>query len=125
MIKMMFALKRLPHLSLEEFQQYWKEKHGPLAKKNLPKLRAKRYIQNHTLDTPFNEILRVTRDAMESYDGIVEVCWDSIEELEEASLTPEGAQAAEELLNDEKKFIDLSRSSLWFAEEHLFFDDET
>ncbi len=122
MIKMICALKKLPHLSLEEFQQYWKEKHGPLARKNLPKLNAKKYVQNHTLDTPFNEILRETRDAMEQYDGVVEIWWDSIEELEAASLTPEGIEASEELLNDEKQFIDLSRSSFWFCEEHVFID---
>jgi len=121
-IKMICALKKLPHLSLEEFQQYWKEKHGPLAQKNLPKLHAKKYVQNHTLDTPFNEILRETRDAMEQYDGVVEIWWDSIEELEAASLTPEGIEASEELLNDEKQFIDLTRSSFWFCEEHVFID---
>jgi len=121
-IKMIFALKKLPHLSLEEFQQYWKEKHGPLAQKNLPKLRVKKYVQNHTLDTPFNEVLRATRNAMEQYDGVVEIWWDSIEELESASLTPEGIEASEELLNDEKQFIDLSHSSLWFCEEHIFID---
>jgi uncharacterized protein (TIGR02118 family) len=119
---MIFALKKLPHLSLEEFQKYWKEKHGLLAQKNLPKLRAKKYVQNHTIDTPYNEVLQGTRNAMEPYDGIVEIWWDSIEDLETASLTPEGMEASEELLNDEKQFIDLSRSSLWFCEEHVLLD---
>jgi len=123
MIKMIFALKRLSHMSLEEFQTYWREKHALLAKKNLPKLRAKRYVQNHTLDSPFNELLRLTRDAAEPFDGVVEIWWDSIEDLEAASETPEGAAAAEELLNDEKQFIDLSRSALWFSEEHIFIEN--
>jgi len=120
MTKMVFVIRRLPHMSLEEFQSYWREKHGPLAQKNLPKMRCKRYIQTHTLDTPFNEILKESRGGMEPYDGVVELWWDSIEELESAYATPEGAQAAEELLNDEKQFIDLTRSSMWFAEEHSF-----
>ena len=121
MIKMIFALRRLPHLSREEFQKYWREKHGPLAQKNLPILRCKRYIQNHTLQTDFDELLQMTRGfTTEPFDGIVELWWDSIQDIEEAYGTPEGAEAQNELLEDERKFIDLERSPMWFAEEHVF-----
>ncbi|MCX5852561.1 MAG: EthD domain-containing protein [Deltaproteobacteria bacterium] len=118
MIKMIFALRRLPHLSREEFQKYWREKHGPLAQKNLPILRCKRYIQNHTLQTDFDELLQMTRGfTVEPFDGIVELWWDSIQDIEEAYGSPEGAEAQNELLEDERKFIDLERSPMWFTEE--------
>jgi uncharacterized protein (TIGR02118 family) len=121
MVKMIFALRRLPHLSREEFQKYWLEKHGPLAQKNLPILRCKRYIQNHTLQTDFDELLQMTRGfTTEPFDGIVELWWDSIQDIEEAYGTPEGAEAQNELLEDERKFIDLERSPMWFTEEHVF-----
>lgn len=120
MVKMIFVIRRLSHLSTEAFHRYWREKHGPLARKHLPALRVKRYVQTHTVDTPFNEILRESRGGGEPYDGVVELWWDSIETLEEAFATPEGAQASQELLEDEKKFIDLPRSSMWFAEEEVF-----
>jgi hypothetical protein len=32
--------------------------------------------------------------------------------------SPEGQAAARELLEDERRFIDLTRSSLWIAQEH-------
>lgn len=32
--------------------------------------------------------------------------------------SPEGAAAAQELLEDERKFIDHARSPLWLAAEH-------
>jgi len=73
MVKMIFAVRRLPELSPEEFHHYWRTNHGRLAQKNLPVLRAKRYVQTHTLDTPFNEVLRDSRGAGEPYDGIVAV----------------------------------------------------
>ncbi|MFT5776135.1 EthD domain-containing protein, partial [Hyphomonas sp.] len=30
MIKLSFCLRRLPHLSREDFQTYWREQHAPL-----------------------------------------------------------------------------------------------
>ena len=121
MVKMIYVLRRLPHLSREEFQKYWREKHGPLAQKNLPILRCKRYIQNHTLRTDFDELLQMTRGfTTEPFDGIVELWWDSIQDIEEAYGSPEGAEAQNELLEDERKFIDLERSPMWFTEEHVF-----
>jgi uncharacterized protein (TIGR02118 family) len=120
MVKIIFALRRLPNLSREEFQRYWLEKHGPLAQKNLPLMRCKRYIQDHTLQTDFDELLKITRGfTVEPFDGVVELWWESVEDLQEAFATPEGAKAQEELLNDEKNFIDLERSPMWFAEEHI------
>ena len=31
MIKLTFCLRRLPHLTREEFQTYWREQHAPLV----------------------------------------------------------------------------------------------
>jgi uncharacterized protein (TIGR02118 family) len=124
MVKMIFVIRRLPHLSPEEFHRYWREQHGSLAKKNLPALRVKRYVQTHTLDTPLNEVMRDSRGGGEPYDGVVEIWWDSVEDLEGAFASPEGAQASEELLEDERRFIDLPRSSMWLAKEEVFIEGQ-
>ncbi|HET8943304.1 MAG TPA: EthD domain-containing protein [Dehalococcoidia bacterium] len=118
MIKLVFCLRRLPHLSLEECQRYWLEKHGPLVRKHAPALRIKRYVQVHRLDSPINEAMRRSRDAGEPYDGVAELWWERVEDLAEATATPEGRDASRELLEDERKFIDFSRSALWVGEEH-------
>jgi len=34
MVKLVFCLTRLPHLSREEFQRYWRERHGPLVRES-------------------------------------------------------------------------------------------
>lgn len=122
MIKLVFCLRRLPHLSLEEFQRYWLETHGPLVRSHAATLRIKRYVQVHTLDSPVNETLRASRDAAEPYDGVAELWWDGPEDLAAATATPGGQQAAQELLEDERKFIDLARSAIWVAEEHPIVD---
>ena len=51
------------------------------------------------------------------YDGVAELWWDSLDELRAANASPEGQAAGLELLEDERKFIDLARSPLFFGEE--------
>ncbi len=118
MVKLVFCLRRLPHLSLQEFQTYWLQNHGPLVRSHADTLRIRRYVQVHTLDSPVNEVIRRSRHAGEPYDGVAELWWDSPEELAAATATPEGQQAARELVEDERKFIDLQRSTLWIGKEH-------
>ncbi len=118
MIKLVFCLRRLPHLSFEEFQRYWRETHGALVHQQAAALRISRYVQLHTLADPINELLRVSRSAPEAYDGVAELWWESREDFEAATVTAEGQEAAQVLLEDERKFIDLERSPLWIGEEH-------
>ena len=40
MIKLVFCLRRLPHLSREEFHRYWLDTHGPLVRERAPALGA-------------------------------------------------------------------------------------
>ena len=122
MIKLVFCLRRLPHLSLAEFQRYWLEQHGPLVRRHAATLRIKRYVQVHTLDSPVNEAIRRSRDSGDPYDGVAELWWDGVEDLAAGSGTPEGQEAARELLEDERKFVDLRRSALWVGEEHPIVD---
>ena len=58
---------------------------------------------------------------MDAFDGVAEVWWDSREALTAAVSSPEGQAAGDELLEDERKFIDLARSSLFLTEEHEIF----
>ena len=119
MIKVIFCLRRLPHLSLEEFQRYWREQHGPLVRQHAEALRMRRYVQSHTLDVPANETLQQSRGTDMPYDGVAEVWWESLEELLAALSTPEGRQADRALREDESRFIDLERSTACFVAEQV------
>ncbi len=123
-IKLVFCLRRLSHLSRTEFQHYWRTTHAPLVRKHQKALGARRYVQVHTLDDPSNEALRASRGGPDPYDGVAELWWDSREKLMEALATPEGVEAGRELLEDEKRFIDLERSPLWIAEENPVFGED-
>jgi uncharacterized protein (TIGR02118 family) len=122
MVKLVFCARRLSHLSRDAFQRYWRETHGPLVRRHAATLRIRRYMQVHTLDDPLNDTLREGRDAPEAYDGVAELWWDSAEDLLAGVGSPEGRQAALELYEDEKRFIDHGRSPLWLAREHLVID---
>lgn len=124
MIKLVFALKRRSDLSREDFQRYWLEKHGPLVRQHAAVLHIRRYTQTHTLAGPQGEALSAARSSIpEFYDGVAELYWDSLEDLERATSTPEGRRAARELLSDEANFIDLPNSPLWFGSEHIVVHD--
>jgi uncharacterized protein (TIGR02118 family) len=117
MLKLIFCLRKLPSVSREEFHRYWRENHAALVSRHAKALRIRRYVQCHALDSPLNDALRASRGAPEPYDGVAEVWWDSAADLEAAIGTPEGEQAGVALLEDEQRFIDLSRSPLWLNEE--------
>lgn len=117
MIRLTFLLRRRPELSLEDFQRTWLEDHGPLVASHSTNLRIVRYVQVHTLDDPANQQMAEARGGMEPpYDGVAELWWASREEL--AAPTEAGARAGMELLEDERRFIDLKRSPLWLAHEY-------
>jgi len=119
MIKLVYFFCRLPNLSLEECHSYWRETHGPLVQRHAAALRLFRYVQVRTLEDPLNEAFRATRDAMDPFDGVAELWWKDREALDMALASPEGQRASKELIEDERRFIDSSRSSLWLAKEHL------
>jgi uncharacterized protein (TIGR02118 family) len=117
MFKLTFCLHRLPRLSRAEFQRYWREQHAPLVRRHAAALRIQRYVQMHTFDDPLNGALQASRGAAQEYDGVAELWWDSRADFEAATQSPEGQAASLELLEDERRFIDLARSALFVGEE--------
>ncbi len=116
MIKLTFCLRRLPHLSREGFQAYWFEQHAPLVAKHREVLRIRRYVQMHAGSEAMNAGIAASRGAPQMFDGVAELWWDSFDDIV-ANPNPGAAAAGLELLEDERKFIDLARSPLWFGEE--------
>jgi hypothetical protein len=119
MIRLVFALRRLPGMSLAEFQDYWVNRHGPLVAGFATDLKIHRYVQTHRVDTPSNAAAQAARGSMEpEHDGVAELWWET-EDLLEANMASEAGRAAgAALLEDERKFIDLPNSPLWFAYEY-------
>ncbi|HYA36095.1 MAG TPA: EthD domain-containing protein [Candidatus Binataceae bacterium] len=119
MIRLTFVLRRKPGMSLAQFQQYWRDNHGPLVAKHSTALNILRYVQVHTIEDPVNDGLAASRGKMEKpYDGVAELWWTSRDALVANLNTPAAQAAGQELVEDEAKFIDLPNSPLWLAYEY-------
>ena len=111
-LRLVFPLRRLPHLSREEFQAYWWDHHGPLVAERAEMLGIRRYQQVHTR--------RSGREGtVDGFDGIAELWLDG---PAPTGTLEQRAQGGADLLADERTFIDLSRSPLWMAEEVVVVD---
>ncbi len=120
MIKIVFCLRRLPGLSEQEFSSYWRHHHAPLVRNAASALRIRRYVQNHYLNAPEAAAAVAARGSThEPFDGVAELWWDSMDDVLAVGATKEGRAAGRRLLEDEKKFINLGASTLFYATEHI------
>jgi uncharacterized protein (TIGR02118 family) len=118
MVHLIFCLRRLPHLSREEFQRYWRETHAPLVKKHASALGIRRYVQAHTIDPAGTQGIAAARGAPDAYDGVAEL-WFDLEELRSLAQREAAAEAGRALLEDERRFIDLAKSPIFITEDNV------
>ncbi|MCH7661420.1 MAG: EthD family reductase [Euryarchaeota archaeon] len=104
MIKMVQLLLRAEDITHEEFKERWMGEHTEIAGQ-LP------HLEKYVTSTP--------RDPEKAgYDGIVELYFDSTEDLAAAFESPEG----ERVQADAEEFIDLEASPSLVVEEMVQFD---
>jgi uncharacterized protein (TIGR02118 family) len=115
MTHLVFCLRRLAHLGPQEFKRYWLDVHAPLVRRHAKTLGIRRYVQSHALDEAAVAHLRTERGSAEPFDGVARLWFDS---PGEAAADPRVALAAQALLEDERRFIDLARSCLFMVDEH-------
>ncbi len=120
MIKFVMCITRHPNMSRAQFRDYWQNRHGPFFMRNAAIMRARKYVQSHTLDSPLNEDLRQSRGMAPEYDGVAEVWFDSEQDLIEGMSSAEGEKLGAALLEDEGNFIDHSKSTAFIVEEVEF-----
>jgi hypothetical protein len=114
MLKLTMCVSRSPRLSREQFDAYWRDHHGPLVRPHQQILRIRRYVQTSPLaDAMAQEAIRASRGMLNAdFDGYAELWWDSFED-HAARTTAEGAAVLRALIEDERKFVDFSRSQAW------------
>ena len=105
-VKSIDFVNRKAGMSVEEFQKYWKEVHGPLCKA-APAMR--RYVQNHTRRAIYDS------GRTPPYDGVAMVWFDSMRALREANATPEFGR----LRSDVENFIARHKSPFVLTTEHV------
>ena len=116
MVKLLFCLRRLPHLSREEFQRYWRERHAPLVASHAKALGIRRYVQRHTIDEPMYAGMGKPRGGTAAWDGVAELWWERTQLTDPAAIEA-ARRAGRELLEDEACFIDLPNSPVFFVDD--------
>jgi uncharacterized protein (TIGR02118 family) len=99
MVKLIICAKRKPGITHEEFGRYWRENHGPLVK-SVPEFiqHVRKYVQCHVVSGA------APLGATSDYDGVAELWFDNVDELNEAFTEP---RYLEIIRPDELKFADL------------------
>ena len=120
MVKLMYLLRRRPGMSREEFREYWEHRHAVTGGARRAAIRSVRYVQNHRIDTPLDDLWRTGRSQEEPFDGVVESWFESIDALQDATSSAAGRAALVAALEDEARFIDLERSMIFMVEEVEF-----
>ncbi|MFT3803649.1 MAG: EthD domain-containing protein [Burkholderiaceae bacterium] len=122
MIKIVFCLRRLPGMTRAEFQDYWRNRHAPLVARHAPVLGIHRYVQCHTMDDATFARAAGARGGHPPYDGVAEI-W--LSDTPPSSSPEARRQAGQDLLDDERRFIDLDASPLFYTEENVVIDGAT
>lgn len=122
MIKMVVQVYRKPGMSVEAFEDYWLNVHGPLVRKLAPILRFKKYVQSHNLQSEEVAEFNRMRGWPEPCEALAEVWWESEEEMRAGMGSPEAADAQRQLAEDEAQFCDMTRLGAFLSREMTIFD---
>lgn len=121
LLRISYLMRRLPHLSLEEFQSYWSEKHPQAAPEDaFSTLGVRRYVQVLPLETEARNLVIGPRTGLvEPFDGIAELWVESIEAIERDWSTEKAKEYLEIFFKDEQNFIDWARSTILVSKENI------
>lgn len=105
-VKNVEFLARKPEMSVEEFQRYWREVHGPVAA-SIPVLR--RYVQSHTRRSVYES------GRTPIYDGVALTWFDDTHAMRVSATTQEYARVRA----DEANFLTPAKPPFIITKEHV------
>lgn len=122
-VKLLLCVHRLPHLSREEFQSYWYDVHAPFVRTVAEAIGLRKYVQCHAVNEAFTKTVAGMRGCPPGFDGVAELWFDSRENVT-AEWKAQARKANAALLEDEKRFIDLSASPMFYVEEKRILEKD-
>jgi len=108
MVQLIYCISKKPDMSVEEFQEYWRQTHAPIAAA-IPGLR--RYVQCHVVPELYAR-------QNPPFDGAAGLWFDDLDAMRAAMKSPEVAAA----LEDENNFIDHTRVASFVTQEKPIID---
>ena len=118
-VRVFFPLRHLPDLTEEKARHYWLTQHGPIVRSFGEATGTLCYRQVHRANSTLDEGAQKARKLeVDSYLGHAEAWIDR----GHAPNTDAARQANRTFITDERNFIDMSRSTIFFGKEHSIID---
>ncbi len=115
MIKLIVAVRRNPAMTVDEFREHWKERHGRLVAENPATARyVRKYVQCHTLPEEYE-----SGDA--AFDGTAELWFDSVADKNAFFSDPDYLR---DIQPDEAVFADMARTVFFVTREEAVIGDK-
>ena len=113
MLKQVCLLKRRPGMTMQEFKDYYENKHAKIGEKYLPL--ARRYIRRYVKPEP-NPITGQIEEF--DFDVVMELWWDSREHFESSMAKLGQPDIHKEFYEDEEKIFNSHHNRVFTVEEH-------
>jgi hypothetical protein len=120
-IKLVYCMHRRPEYTHEQFLERWHVEHAPLLTARRDVLRVKAYEQLHTTTDAFSQAVAAARGGPAPFDGLAVVTYESIADMQASLADRDARRAAREMIEDERKFIDLDRSPVFLTTVNPIF----
>ena len=115
-------MKRKDEISTEEFRKFWNSpEFNDLIDRMLGHVLAAGVKKNLTLDIDINRALQAQRGAKQSFDGVMEVIWQSGGDIADLLDNAEFQALNQEMEAVQRRFVDFQESRRFFTE---YADDQ-
>ena len=123
MVKLTFCMRRLPGMTREAFQEHYRKRHTRVMDaEEAASLKMRRYVQLHALPEEQCDPIDMGRGGEPSFDAVAEIWLDDYETWEQNWNSEKGRAIIQKMLDDERKFVDWSRSVMTISKEIVFLD---
>ncbi len=119
MVKVIAFLSRLPHVAHEQFKAHYEQQHVPMILELLPMLRC--YERNYP-DPARTRLRQEGVDGVLGYDAITLFKFADLEAFGAYKTAMKTPAIQNKILEDESKFLDRSKTRVFFLEEHVSAD---
>lgn len=118
-VRVFFPLRHQAQIPEEKARHYWLTHHGPIVRSHGQATGTLCYRQVHRANSPLDQAFQEARGTqVESYLGHAEAWVDR----GSRTVTDEARAANAAFIEDEHNFIDMNRSTIFFAKEHTIID---
>ena len=121
-VKVTYLLSKRADLTQAACHATWLKDHGPLVASVAEILNMAKYVQSHTIEPETNAGFQASKGYLPPLDGVTEVWIPSLADLERGGASEIEQAASMALVEDERRFVEMSASRCFLTREHLIFD---